>query len=420
MKRKEWTDRDDYNSEDISFHQKLWIDSERVSKLKRYRKFVDDSFLHSFDFEVDEIPMNSDRDTADHDAPQIADIAMEWVRKWLSHPFTLDAADRTNSGIDEQQIDEQQPIKSDSAKSDSEKSTDSDSTESAEANDFGDSALRLVLANTLRFEGDLEDSLETVNTEEVPSSLNDPELNYFGDGFSEYLRSEVKDYKFAEFQEHEMVVLPLKEKEDISLILSLPVLDRDLIDGDRENKKYERDQKYLKWMVHPHDLPALFEDESNGDSNGILQRQELQLFIPKISGAFSTELKDHHIVASGLNTMWLPLYYGQICLESMDCKSFMDLNEDKVHLEMMTLAQFDGEKRVWAAMRWKYGLRDAALSMNTVNMKRTFWNIFSRKKKSDELIEEPTKTLVFDRPFDFYLYDQRRQIVLASGTISGP
>merc|ERR1712110_164193 len=124
--------------------------------------------------------------------------------------------------------------------------------------------------------------------------------------------------------------------------------------GDREHKKYERDQKYLKWMVHPHDLSTLFEgdlnsdssDNSNGDSNGILHREEMQLFIPKLSSSYSTELKDHHIVASGLNTMWLPLYYGQICLESVDCKSCIDLSADKIHLEMMTLAHFDGEKRV--------------------------------------------------------------------------
>ncbi len=58
--------------------------------------------------------------------------------------------------------------------------------------------------------------------------------------------------------------------------------------------------------------------------------------------------------------------------------------------------------------------------MNWNNVKRTLWSMVSRKK-DDDIEEQPAvKTLVFDRPFDFYLYDRRRQIVFASGTVSGP
>ena len=187
-------------------------------------------------------------------------------------------------------------------------------------------------------------------------------------------------------------------------------------------QKYQRDQKYLKWAVHPHDLAALFAgDGSGGDDerNAVLKREEMQLFIPRISSSFSTELKDHHIVSCGLNTMWLPLFYGKICLQSVDCKAFVEVDADKIHVETMAVGRFDGEQRVWAAMRWKYGLRDAALSMNWVHFKRTVRSLWSRNQETESGHSSP-KTLVFDRPFDFYLYDSRRQIVLASGTISGP
>ena len=243
-------------------------------------------------------------------------------------------------------------------------------------------------------------------------------MAYFG-GEVEYLRSDATSLHYGVYREHEVVALPLRGDGDVCLILSLPMLDEGLIASDAEHVKYTRDQKYLRFAIHPHDLHKVFEEEE--------EEEQVQVFVPRVARSFSSSLKDHHVVSTGLSTMWLPLYYGRLCLATLASASRVRLDAEGVGVELLSVGCFDAEKRVWAAMRYKYGLSDFALKCNWFCCKRALlsklrWPWRSNKKKMETETHDDVvrRTLVFDRPFDFYLYDRRRQICYVSGTVTSP
>lgn len=432
---------DENNDYNIDIHQKIWIDNDNFKDTKRYNKFFDKSFLHSFDFEIENLSF----DKINFD---ITDITHQWLENFLSHSFD---SEHTVDPIQDIEFNNKQELESDSVQ-------DRKTSNKVENSPDIKPGLRMALANTLRFDQEMKYKFDIIDDTQVPFTP----IAYFKDDTNgeqqeskeekqghpkKYLKSDINVYKYMEYQDHQIVVIPFKNNDNVSLILSLPILDQEFILNDKVKKKYDKQQRYMRYSIHPHDLHSIFDsvetndmfkvddvkdddvkelfDSDNEDKkenvnvdDEVLHNERMQLYLPKIDKEFHNELKDHHIVACGLNTFWLPLYYGKLCLKSLDCKSYLNIDGTNAKFELASIAYFDEEQRVWFAMRWKYGLRDIALKMNWYNIKQNFRWRRKEKIEDNEQTKDDHKTIVFDRPFDYYLYDSFNRIVYASGTIT--
>ncbi len=107
--------------------------------------------------------------------------------------------------------------------------------------------------------------------------------------------------------------------------------------------------------------------------------------------------------------------------------SYLEVNEKGVKCDLATIGYYDEGTRYWFAFRWKYGMRKTSrlkvLRRKIKAAKERYGAEEKEKEKGEEggggegEVMEKRDALVFDRPFDYYIFDRKTELMYLGGSI---
>ena len=124
-------------------------------------------------------------------------------------------------------------------------------------------------------------------------------------------------------------------------------------------------------------------------------------------------------------------------MSKVEVQSRLNINDNGIECDIVSIGMFDQGSRLWAAFRWKNSIVNTFNQLRWKNIKKAYrnakyqaqqeyeeqQNTKTGKVKNDNQVDENSdlvdKHLMFSRPFDYYLFDTKTNVVYAAGTVVG-